>query len=612
MNQPALTVVSKSGIPLLIETANPGDFSLFPSEAGGGVKITNEEMLQLSCIYSKLYIAFISRMSDHLVRQFELNESAASLLARRALVPLTHCFLDRLVRVKKAIDCAPGQLSTPRQELFLTTDTIEAFEEYAVANPAFNQSMIGFLGRIWLLPESAPAHVVPQFKPQAGFKNNMFQLHHRSTWRLIKKIALRLLAKMPKSRFATLSMANATGAFFEHGFYSQYLSEVSFKNSLNVKERNIELRDSIFSNDFIETTEWNQFLSKLGLSIVEQERTCQALKVFLKLYYPPSLLEAIPESMQQAVKALQSFKKTVLISSSGQSTEGTYVVAAAKQIGLSIVDYQHGGHYGYIKDVSVILELEYPGVDQFVSWGWSRLPDHLALNGLTVYDLPSPWLSERKRYWAGLNLGGERKYDFLLMPNMVKRFPAAPHGASTSRIDLVQELACSLKNLVRKVTENGLSVLHKPYNSTTVKILAKTMQELASIGGEKYFCDQQLDKGLTYELLQECNVVLWDQPGTGFLECITSGIPTMVYWTRIYSQEEEWTKPIFLELEQQGVIHRNTDSLIEEMLRFKMSPSSWMIKPERVSLIGRFCCEFARTSKEWPVYWRRYLDGLTR
>lgn len=597
-------------MPLLIESTKPGEFALFPSETGGGVKITNEEMLQLSGFYSKLYIVYISRMSDHLVRQFKIRESAASLLARRALVPLIHCFMDRLVRVKKAIDCAPGQLSTPRQELFPATDTIEAFEECAVANPEFNQSMIGFLGQIWQLPESDPVPVAPQFKPQAGFKNNLFHLYQRSTWRLIKKIGLRLLAKLPISRFPALSMANATGAFFEYGFYSQYFSEISIRCSPDVKERNIKLRDRFFSNEFIKNTEWNEFLSKLGLSVSEQERACQALKEFLMIYYPASLLEAIPENMKQAIQALHSFKKPVLISSSGQGSSGSYVAAAAKQIGLSIIDHQHGGHYGYIKDVSVILELEYPEVDQFVSWGWSRLPDHLALNGITINDLPSPWLSERRRYWAGLNLGGEREYDFLLMPNMVKRFPAAPHGASTSRIDLVEELACSLKNLVHKVTENGLRILHKPYNPTTVKIMAKTMKELASIGGDKYYCDQKLDKGLTYELLQQCSVVLWDQPGTGFLECISSNIPTMVYWTRIYSQEEEWTKPIFLELEQQGVIHRDTDSLINEMLRFKKSPSSWMTKPERVSLIGRFCREFAWTSEEWPVYWRRYLDGV--
>ncbi|HQS58896.1 MAG TPA: hypothetical protein PLU16_10930 [Gallionellaceae bacterium] len=597
--------------PLLIESSNPEQIALFPSESGGGVKISNTEMLQLSQDYSGIYEIYISRMSASLVRNFDIKETAARLLARRALVPLIHCFLDRLVRMKKAIDSVSEQLSTPRQELYPAPEMIEAFEECAVSNPAFNQSMIGFLGRIWMLPESDPVPQEPQIGPQVGFKNNLFRLYKRHPWRLIKKIVLRLLSRLPKSRFPALSMANATGAFFEHGFYFQYLSEVGTRYEPKKGVRNNELRESVFSDGYVKHAEWAEFLCKLGLSEKEQERTCQAFKEYLNFYYPASLFEAVPENMLHAVQTLQMYKKTALITSSGQCSNGSYFVAAAKQAGLYIVDHQHGGHYGYIKDVSVILELEYPGVDQFISWGWSRLPEHAALKNLSVIDLPSPWLSERKKYWAKLTLGVGKKFDLLLMPNMVKRFPGAPHGASTSRIDLVQSLANSLMDLVSRVTEKGLSILHKPYNPTTVKMMARTMRELELIGGDNYSCDQQLNKGLTYELLQQCHVVLWDQPGTGFLECISSNIPTMVYWTRIYSQEEEWAKPIFFELEQLGIIHRNTDSLIEEMHNFKKSPSLWMANPERVSLINRFCREYAWADEQWPVYWRRYLDGLT-
>jgi len=104
--------------------------------------------------------------------------------------------------------------------------------------------------------------------------------------------------------------------------------------------------------------------------------------------------------------------------------------------------------------------------------------------------------------------------------------------------------------------------------------------------------------------------VLWDQPGTGFLECLSSNIPTMVYWPRIYSQEEVWLKPLFMELEHMGIVHRDIDSLVEEMHLFKLSPAAWMNDIERVSLVNRFCREFAWTSSKWPKYWRRYLDGL--
>lgn len=586
-------------------------FALFPNESGGGVKIAQEEMLQLSLFYSRLYTIYISRLSVRLAGQFDITESAASILARRALVPLIHCFMDRLVRIGKAIECAPGQLAVPRQELFPILDTIEAFEEYAVANPAFNQSMIWFVGRVWQLPESDPVHEQPPFTPQVGLKNNLFRLYPRTHRRLFRKVWLKFLSLLPRSRFPTLSMVNATGALFEHGFYSEYLGDIDLNWPLEEICSDGQLRENLFSDDFIENIELNDFLIKFGLGLQEQERALLLLKEFMQFYYPASLLEAIPQNMGHALQALQPFKKNVLISSSGRGTRSSYVVAAARQTGLSIVDCQHGGHYGYIEDMSPFLELEYPGVDQFVSWGWSRLPDRPVFKELSVIDLPSPWLSERKRFWAGLKIGGERDYDFLLMPNMVKRFPAAPHGASTSRIDLIHEFAVSLKHLVRKATENGIRILHKPYNPTTVRLLTKTMRELEAIGGARYCCLQELHKGLTHELVQRCHVVLWDQPGTGFLECLSSNIPTMVYWPRTYSQEEAWVNPIFLELEHLGIIHRDVDSLLEELQRFKKSPHSWMNHPERVSLISCFCREFAWTSDEWPEHWRRYLDGLS-
>ena len=604
-------MLTKHATPLLAESFDPEKFALFPSELGGGVTITQDEMLQLSQTYSRLYETYISRLSVRLVSQFDITEPVANILARRALVPLVHCFMDRLVRVKKAIYCASSQLATPRQKLFPALDTIEAFEQCAGGNPAFNQSIIWLMGRVWQLPESDSVPEQPPFTPQIGFKNNMFRLYPRTYLRLIKKIWLRLMGLLPRSRFPTLTMANATGAFLQHGFYSKYLGDVIPKWPLVVISIDRALRENLLSDDFIEDNELTVFLIELELEVHEQKRARVLFRDFLRCYYPSSLLEAIPENMKQALQTLQPFKKRMLISSNGRDTRSSYVVAGAKQMGLSIIDHQHGGQYGYLEDMSSFLELEYPGVDQFLSWGWSQLPDHPAAKGISVIELPSPWLSERKRYWAELDLGGEREYDFLLMPNMVKRFPEAPQGASASRIDLIQEFATSLKHLVSSAAEMGIRILHKPYNTTTVNLLAKTMRELELIGGPHYFCEQRLDKGLTHELVQRCHVVLWDQPGTGFLECLSSNIPTMVYWPRTYSQEETWAKPIFLELEQLGIVHRGTDTLLEEFEKFKVSPESWMDSLERVALVNRFCRQFAWTSEEWPQYWRRYFDELS-
>lgn len=601
-------------VPLLVESSTSEQFALFPSELGGGVRITQGEMLQWSHSYSLLYETYSSRLSARVIGHFDITEPAANILTRRVLVPLIHCFMDRLIRVGKALDCAPKQLVVPRQELFPATDTIEAFEQCAVENPVFNQSMIWFVSRVWQLPEFG---LVPEqpLSPslQSGFRNNSFRMYPKASWRFVKKVYLRFLAVLlSRSRFPALTMAYATGPLLDHGFYVKYLQDVNRAWPLPISDVDETLRGQLFSDNFIESNELKDFLSKVKLKPHEQKNASRLLKEFLQHYYPTSLLEAIPQNMMLAARALRPFKKMALISVGEASwTCSTYVLAAARQAGLSIVKGQHGGHYGYIEDMRGFMEILYPGANQFVSWGWSRLPDHPALKGLSVIALPSPWLSERKHYWAELEIEGEKEFDFLLMPNMVKRFPAAPHGASTSRIDLIQEFAASLKQLVRKGTGKGFRILHKPYNPTTVRLLATTMKELESIGGARYFCEAQLDKGLTHKLVGRCHVVLWDQPGTGFLECLSSGIPTLVYWPRIYNHEEEWAKPFFADLERCGIVHCEVESLLDEFEQYRKSPHLWMKNPERVSCINRFCREFAWTSDDWPKHWREYLDGLS-
>lgn len=597
-------------VTLLVESAGPGTISLFPGETTDGVIISRDEILSLSKTYADLYKIYIERMSVQLATHFNVSDAAASLLARRAVVPLIHCFLDRLVRMAKIKETAVDLLQVPNYEEFSTPGVIEEIENNAVSSQAFNQAMIGCLGKIWQLPKSKLKPVEKNFAYPVGFKNNIFRLYKNTPIHLAKMVLLKVLGKIPCSRFPALSMANAEGAFLKHGFYVRHLENVTNKWDLEIGEINHKLRKDIFTAAFIASPKLDRFLSDYGLNSCEAQIAQSLLVDFIQTNYPVSLLESISVNMQQALESLAKFKKKALITSGGRCTYGTFMVAAAKQKGFMVVGHQHGGHYGYLEDMVGVLELEYVGVDHFISWGWTRLPDAEQCKTMEVISLSSPWLSERKRFWSKLNIEDEREFDFLLMPNMVKRFLLAPYGASISRIDMVKDFSTSLKGLVKQVTASGVRILHKPYNVTTVNLISGCMKELDAIDGKLYSCEQQLDKGLTYDLLERCHVVLWDQPGTGFLECLSSGIPTMVYWPRIYSREEEWLEPIFSELKQYGIVHSEVDALVKEIKQFRKSPSTWMNDTERASLINRFCHDFARTSDDWPKEWEKYIMSL--
>jgi putative transferase (TIGR04331 family) len=602
---------NRQTIPLLVEARREGEFALFPGESGGGVVLSQDEMLALSRVYSRLYETYVSRLAVRLATRFDIAEAAAKVLARRGLVPVINCFLDRLVRVHKAIASAPGQLATPRQQSFPALGTAEAFERCAVEDPAFNQSVVSFVGGIWDLPEADAIAELATFKPQARFRNNLFEMYPRVRWGLIKRVGLELLARLPRARYPTLTMANATRAFREHGFYFTFLKSTNLKWTMVVGEPDSDLRQDIFSLDLFANPELLDFLRDLGLEDRRADRSIDLLKSFICSYYPSALLEGISVNMEQALRALEKTPKKHLIHSSESSSKAIYVMAAAKQRGFSLVDCQHGGHYGYIEDKNTFLETEYPDADQFVSWGWLRLPEVPANQPRSVVALPSPWLSERKRYWRRHSIDGPKEFDVLLMPNLVKRFPEAPGGAATSRIDLIQGYAADLKSIVLSAAERDISILHKPYNTTTVNLLPNTMQELDSLGGSGYLRMTQLDKGMTHDLVGRCHMVLWDQPGTGFLECISSNIPTLVYWPRTFNREESWAEPLFADLERVGVVHRGADTLMEEVVMFKRGSRSWMSDPERVSVLSRFSREFGWTSDDWPEQWRRYFEGLS-
>ncbi len=587
------------------------EFGLFPNELGGGVVIPQKEMQKLSISYSKLYEVFIPRISSRIIDNFEISESAAKIIVRQAFIPLIFCFLDRLVRINKLLNKSSEEYILPDQEKPSHFRFIEELIEFSAFSPSFNQYLVSYVGGIWKLPIGNSNFNKEIYSNQIGYKNNLFRLYRRTPVRIFRKIFLSFLALRNKAKFPSLTMSTSTWAFHHHGFYLKYIKKVNFSFPINETKLNTSLRSKVFSDDLISITEFYDFLDDLGLNIEEKKQACLLLKNFLQNYYPSAFLEEIESNFNSALDALSYFNEHVLLTSGSRDTADTFLLSAAKHQGKFVVDIQHGGYYGYINDMRPNLDLEYPGIDEFISWGWSKVPENIDFDG-SISSLPSPWLSEKNKFWAKLKIKTSKEYDFLLMSTKVKRFPEAPQGATLGRIDLIKSLAENLKSLVTNITSNNYTILHKPYNTTTTQLLSRAMNELELIGGENYKVVTKLDKGLTYELLDKCHVVLWDLPGTGFLECLSAGIPTMVHWNRLCVQEEKWTTPFFQELQDVGIIHSDYDSINEEIKKFKKSPKSWLHNPKRKNVVSRFCEQFAWTSKDWPKYWRKYFDSLSK
>jgi putative transferase (TIGR04331 family) len=216
-------------------------------------------------------------------------------------------------------------------------------------------------------------------------------------------------------------------------------------------------------------------------------------------------------------------------------------------------------------------------------------------------------LSERKNYWKKFEYQSKREFDILWMPQMMKLYTEPVQAASSISLDVLPEFSESMRNLIKEATQRGIRVYCKPYNRETVDLMRNLYDSIQSIGGKYFKSDVADSKGLTFALVNKANIVLWDQPGTGFLECLVSGIPTMVLWERIYCIEELWAKIDFKELKDLGIIHDNLDSFFLELEKFQKNKKAWINDVRRQQAILSFCKKYAHTDEGWCADWRKYL-----
>jgi hypothetical protein len=608
---------------LVLADAAPGRapenaVTLFPGEGRPGIVLSEEETSRQAGLYSTLYAALTAALAPRLAERLGAGEPAAAILARRVMVPLAHAYLDRVVRLGLLVEaCAGDELKVASADFPGALERIEAFQQAAVSSPAFNQALLARVAPVWGLELGAPAAFWEPAPPARRPVNTNFFYYPRSAGKLLSKAWSKLAAR-PLSRvlgrIPVLSMAYAVEAFRREGFTFRLLAEIPPQGPPSCPPRDPALRARALAaaqSDF--RAPLDRFLIAAGVADAgARARAVAGFGPYLDAFFPSAFLEGAPENLARAVRVLGRYRGRPLLHSEAAGTGDVFLLAAAKSLGMISVACQHGGHYGYIDEHVDALELEYAFCDRFVSWGWTKFPDEARSAPPRAEPLPSPWLSERAKYWRRAKPAPDAKkaFDVLFLSNKVKRFPWPPSAAINSRIDLIEPYAALLKDFVREAARREISVLHKPYDPQTVALLPATFRELAVLGGSYYRLREGFDKGLPPETLAQCGLVVWDQPGTGFLECLTAGIPTLVYWPRLYNRETPEARERFAALEKTGVVHRTLDGLFTGVENYLAAPGSWRGRPERNAAVARFCSEYARASDDWPEAWREFLEKL--
>ena len=236
-----------------------------------------------------------------------------------------------------------------------------------------------------------------------------------------------------------------------------------------------------------------------------------------------------------------------------------------------------------------------------VTWGWSRIDDHFP-KIKKIISLPVPIYSDKPIKKTTIVNKNTKRKDIIYMSNKLHRFPGVT-TSGVSRIDFVNEYKSLIIELVKKIRMNNLTMIHKPFDQKTVLLLNDLFRELEYIGKDNYSLYKNFNKGISNELVKSANLIVWDQIGTGTLQCFSSSIPTIVLWKRIYSREVEWEKDLFKRMEKCGVIHISIESLINEIKIFNQNPKQWIEDPIRKGIISEFCNKFAMHTDDWKKTW---------
>jgi putative transferase (TIGR04331 family) len=589
------------------QTFSNGDLSKY------GVVLEKKEILSLSENLSHVYFELTDELSLRYHKKYNISQDALKILLRPAIVTLSHCFFERLIRINKIISTSKYKFSVAHGDLLPVFNVYEEINS-AILTQKYNQSVISFISQVWLLQKVVGDEIVELNieRLPVNFKNNLFKISKsRFTIANLSAYFYKLFFLLPTfGRFPVLNFSSSIHSLHKHFFYILNFREVNkifLKKDLSL---DFELRREIFDEKYLKSKEINIFLSKYSFSKKQKTFISKLFIIFLKESFSLQFVEGFHDNFHSARNALSTYTTKALLFSSLSDTKSLFMLCAAKTMKFRLINFQHGGHYGYLKDNSAALECEYPLSDQFLTWGWKILPEHPAITHLAIKSLPSAWLSERKNYWKNFLIFDDKPFDIIWMPCKTHRFTRAPQGISSNRFDVINQYSLSMIDFLTKAVKSQFRVYCKPCDYASFTLIANTYKSMESIGGEFFECTDKFNKGLSADLLEKGKLFLWDQPGTGFLECLACGIPTMLLWTRLFCEEEDWCKKDFRELEKAGIIHRTTQGLIKELKIFLSDPALWMNDSKRKLTVQSFTYKYALTDDQWWKTWRTYLKQL--
>ena len=593
--------------------------SVFPQTSGDGAyRESLDGLLRRSRLQSACYEELMPRLAPIFEQHSGIHESDGPRLLRLVLVTITALFADRCLRVLHRIrQQADVGLAVVEVEPIADIQWLGQVKGDSASSWQLNQDLIQ---RIAAALGLATAQVIekegyPEYPKSYPLKSMMFENAERD-WRwVLRKIFSRIhlyLSRIPfpRKKYLAAGFAYEDNFVRRRGLYAPwgifhriaYPTLESGTKDSNLRSRLLAAIEPVLSSGF------DALMRKLDETISPRESKAlgHAFAQTFMDWYPIGFLEGFAKNIANCSAIVGNPGARALVGSELTGDAGCILSASARVAGLEIIGVQHGGgHHGYIEDMSINGQLEYPQYDKTITWGWTWLDAHLP--SCKAIPLPSPRFSAqhlKSDYLKTIKRGNGPLKDVLFLSNLFHRFPP-PSTCGQSRPDFIDEVTGSQDQLMRALSDAGIGVDHKPHNMRSVDLYPEHFRRLEAAGGAGYRLIRSTQKGLDVALVKTCKIVLWDQVGSGTVECFVSKVPTIVYWQRIYSRDAPWARELIAGLESCGVIHSDPVALANEISAYLTDPEKWMSDPRRTDAIRRFCSAFAHTDSSWQKVWKR-------
>ncbi len=213
------------------------------------------------------------------------------------------------------------------------------------------------------------------------------------------------------------------------------------------------------------------------------------------------------------------------------STYQNFLLGVIKQRGGEIVGIQHGGYYGYMKNMVFHESVEMQCSDRWLSWGWNRQPSSKRIYRAQLEPIGSHYLFDLNRKRVALVEGHEILTDRVLFcatdfPRRMVRMDSP----LTSQYMSENIWPYSVDVMVNWLKRFNLSLDLKPYagffsegaDSEYIAII----KEACKINNVPIrFVNSSIP---ARHLMPKYKFILWDTIGTGFFESIAMGCCTLL------------------------------------------------------------------------------------